>query len=461
MPYKYLITIIVFFSFSWKTNASYYSEATDTTSIWKVLSSGSIHTNVRYFYMNTDNSGDNYDAFAHGLNMGISYETKAWKNFSFGISSQWMYNLGSSSLSPDPKFPILNRYEIGLFDVLNPLSTNILSRLEKLYLNYNYQKSNIKIGRQIINSPFVNAQDGRLRPTMLSGIWLDWNEISKTKIELGYLGAISPRGTTQWFSIGESMGIYPQGVNPDGNKSNYYGNIESKGIAMLGITLKQLKTINFQFWNMYVDRVMNTHMLQADGQWPSNLKGQWVGGIQYLEQHALEQGGNPDQSKTYMTAGSMSRSWGARFGWENKQWKTSINFNRITNEGRYLMPREWGKDPFYTFLPRERNEGFGNVHAFVAKMAYQWKKIPLRTQLAQGYFYLPPTQDFVLNKYALPSYAQTNLELNFEPQGKWKGMTLSLIYVLKNQIDESKLADKFEINKVNMSHINVILNYTL
>ena len=31
------------------------------------------------------------------------------------------------------------------------------------------------------------------------------------------------------------------------------------------------------------------------------------------------------------------------------------------------MPREWGKEPFYTFLPRERNEGLGNIHAFTVK----------------------------------------------------------------------------------------------
>jgi hypothetical protein len=31
------------------------------------------------------------------------------------------------------------------------------------------------------------------------------------------------------------------------------------------------------------------------------------------------------------------------------------------------MPREWGRDPFYTFMPRERNEGYGDVNADIDK----------------------------------------------------------------------------------------------
>lgn len=458
---QWLIIAWALFNLSTAQATTLISNRTDSVSVWNALTNGKIHSNMRYFYMNTDNSGDNYDAYAHGLNVGISYETKPWKNFSVGISSQWIYNLGSSPFTPDSKFPILNRYEIGLFDMLNPSSTNILNRLEKLYLTYTYQKSNIKLGRQVINTPFINPQDGRLRPTAISGIWVDWNDIPKTKIEVGYIGAISPRSTTQWFNIGESIGIYPQGINPDGSKSNYYGNIHSNGIGMLGITFKQIKPVSIQVWNMYVDQVMNTNMLQADASIPTYSKSQWVAGIQYIEQHALEQGGNPISSKAYIKAGDMSRSWGAKFGWENKQWKASINYNRISGEGRYLMPREWGKDPFYTFMPREKNDGFGNVVAYVGKIAYQWKKIPLKTQMAHGYFHLPQVNDVALNKYAMPSYAQTNLELSYEPKEYWKGMTLSFIYVYKNQLENSILADKYVINKVNMSQVNVILNYSL
>ncbi|MFL0162988.1 OprD family outer membrane porin [Aquirufa salirivi] len=457
----YLILVCSLFVLRIAQANSTPASTSDSSSIWNTLTNGKIRPNLRYFYMNTDNVGEAYDAYAHGIGLGLSYESAPWKHISLGISGQWMYNINASSFVPDAKFPILNRYEMGLFDLIQPQSMSILSRLEKLYIAYSIQKSSIKMGRQVINTPFINPQDGRLRPTAIAGIWVDWNNIPQTKIEGGYIKAISPRSTTQWFDIGESMGIYPQGLNPDGSKSNYLGNIKSLGIGMIGITLKQWKPWSIQVWNMYVDQVMYTGMLQADAQWPTNQKSQWIAGVQYIEQHALQHGGNSEPSKTYMSTGAMSRTFGAKLGWENKQWKSSINFNRITGEGRYLMPREWGKDPFYTFMPRERNEGFGDVQAYVAKIAYQWKKIPVKTQVAHGYFLLPQVNEFALNKYAMPSYSQSNIEVTFEPKGKWKGSSFSLIYVYKNGMENGILADKFIINKVNMSQVNFIVNYNL
>ncbi|AWL08919.1 hypothetical protein HME7025_01055 [Aquirufa nivalisilvae] len=464
MPAKtiqYLILFCSVFLLSTVQANAWSSHATDSLSVWNAVTNGKIRPNLRYFYMNTDNAGESYDAYAHGINLGITYETIPWKHIRLGISGQWMYNIHSTSFAPDPKFPILNRYEMGLFDLMNPQASSVLGRLEKLYVNYQYIKSNVKAGRQVINTPFINPQDGRLRPTAVSGIWIDWNEISSTKIEAGFINSISPRSTTQWYGIGESIGIYPQGYNPDGSKSNYFGNVRSNGIGLLGITLKQIKPISLQIWNMYVDQIMHTSMVQADALWAASKHSQWVAGLQYLEQHALTQNENLESHKSYIHSGDISRSFGAKFGWENKQWKTSLNFNRITGEGRYLMPREWGKDPFYTFMPRERNEGLGDVQAYVAKISYQWNKVPLKTQIAHGYFLLPDATNFTLNKYAMPSYSQSNFDVSFEPKGKWQNLKFSMLYVYKKLLDNEIQADKFIINKVNMSQVNFIVNYEL
>ncbi|TBH73451.1 OprD family outer membrane porin [Aquirufa nivalisilvae] len=458
---RYLIQFCSVFLLSTVQANAWSSLATDSLSVWNAVTNGKIRPNLRYFYMNTDNAGESYDAYAHGINLGITYETIPWKHIRLGISGQWIYNIHSTSFAPDPKFPILNRYELGLFDLIHPQSKEILSRLEKLYIAYSIQKSSIKMGRQVINTPFINPQDGRLRPTAVSGIWIDWNEISSTKIEAGFINSISPRSTTQWYGIGESIGIYPQGYNPDGSKSNYFGNVQSNGIGLLGITLKQIKPISLQIWNMYVDQIMHTSMVQADALWAASKHSQWVAGLQYLEQHALTQNENLESHKSYIHSGDMSRSFGAKFGWENKQWKTSLNFNRITGEGRYLMPREWGKDPFFTFMPRERNEGLGDVQAYVAKISYQWNKVPLKTQIAHGYFLLPDVTNFTLNKYAMPSYSQSNFDVSFEPKGKWQNLKFSMLYVYKKLLDNEIQADKFIINKVNMSQVNFIVNYEL
>ena len=87
-----------------------------------------------------------------------------------------------------------------------------------------------------------------------------------------------------------------------------------------------------------------------------------------IKQDAVNAGGNNDPAKAYFKKGTKSFSFGGRAGWKNNKWETSLNYTRITAKGKYLMPREWGRDPFFTFLPRERNEGFGDVDAIMAKI---------------------------------------------------------------------------------------------
>lgn len=50
-----------------------------------------------------------------------------------------------------------------------------------------------------------------------------------------------------------------------------------------------------------------------------------------------------------MPKGNNAVSFGARLGWKEKHQDISFNYTRITQLGRYLMPREWGRDPFFTF----------------------------------------------------------------------------------------------------------------
>ena len=152
-------------------------------------------------------------------------------------------------------------------------------------------------------------------------------------------------------------------------------------------------------------------------------------------------------------------TFGAKAGWENRLWETSINYNRITADGRYLMPREWGREPFFTFLPRERNEGFGDVHAIMCKVNYQFAEIPLKTTLAAGYYQLPDVKNTRLNKYGLPSYTQMNADVRYAFRNFLKGLEGQLLVVGKWKKGETYYNKKYEINKVNMMLYNFVLNY--
>jgi hypothetical protein len=178
-----------------------------------------------------------------------------------------------------------------------------------------------------------------------------------------------------------------------------------------------------------------------------------------IGQYVLNEGGNPDPNKTYFNPNQSSFVFGARLGKQQGQWDHSINFTRITKDGRYLMPREWGRDPFYTFLLGERNEGMGDLNAYVIKSKFTAKHLPLNVNMGIGYYDLPDIMNFAMNKYSFPAYMQYNLDARYAFAGFWKGWEAQLIYFYKDAIGNTYNNPKYYINKADMGHFNFILNF--
>jgi hypothetical protein len=186
----------------------------------------------------------------------------------------------------------------------------------------------------------------------------------------------------------------------------------------------------------------------------------WIYGIQGIHQHSLGNGGNIDINKAYFQPNNSSFVFGVRLGKQlSEKQKITLNGTRITSHGRYLMPREWGRDPFYTFMPRERNEGYGDVWAMNALYSYGFTEMPLKIDVGIGRYKLPNIYNFELNKYGFPAYYQANLDVRYSMEDFFKGLEIQFLIVLKQAIEQQGYLPKFEINKVNLTHYNLILNY--
>lgn len=432
------------------------------------LRNGRFFGHTRMFSMLTNNSVGLTDYHANAVGVGIGYETGAWKGFQMGISGYAIYHLASSNLSNiDPLSNQSNRYELGLFDVTDPSNKNELDRLEDLYLKYTKKNFSAKLGKQHIRSPFINPQDGRMRPTLVEGLLMDYQHKKNTLVNVGVINKISPRSTVHWYGVGESMGLYGVGVNPDGSKSNFKGNMPASLIVFVGLETSLWKG-KLKIWDQVVTDIFESRLVQWDGKMGAGKssgrkkKGfSGVYGLQWIHQRSLSNGGNADVSKSYFPKGGTSNVFGARVGLQKeKAMKIWLNYTRITSDGRYLMPREWGRDPFYTFMPRERNEGYGNVHAATVVLGRDFAKVKgLSVDLSYGRFYLPDVKDYALNKYGFPAYQQCNVDVRYVFGGFLKGLDMQLLGVFKDAIKTTYDLPKYEINKVNLMHFNLILNY--
>jgi hypothetical protein len=206
----------------------------DTFSLERIFTKGDLKGSIRQFSMFTNNSEGLTDYYAMAIGAGLNYESRRWKNFQINFGGFFVHDLGSNDFSKiDPVTNTISRYDAGLFDVLE-LNNSLISRVEKLNIKYFFQKASLTFGKQIIKSPLVNPQDGRMTSSMMEGLYGDFNPTQKLHLEGGYLYRSGPRSTFEWFKIGNSIGTYPMGVSVDGKKSNCLSNVDYKAILMVG-----------------------------------------------------------------------------------------------------------------------------------------------------------------------------------------------------------------------------------
>ena len=390
-------------------------EVHDTTCITYALQHGKFHGHFRNFVMATDNANGLTDSWAWASGGGLRYESKSFYHFSVGIGGFFIFNLASSDLSLlDSLTHAPNRYELPLFDVEDGHNTRDIDRLEDLYLRYRNKHLSVIFGKQVINTPYINAQDGRMRPTGVEGAWLQARLLPKLSLQSGWLYNISPRGTVKWSSVAHSIGVYGQGVQPNGQKSDYAEHLHSSGIGLLGLTYKPSAAWNLQLWEQYVDGIFNTAMLQASYKHRTKHAGVLYAGLQLHRQDAIAHGGNPEPQKAYIQRGESSHVVSTQLGYQwHQNWDASLSGTVMGGDGRFLMPREWGREPFYTFLPRERSEGLGHSKAIVARLSRSAMKQHLKLSLAYGYFDNADVKTTAFNKYGLPDYHQINFDCRY------------------------------------------------
>ncbi|WP_020604914.1 OprD family outer membrane porin [Spirosoma spitsbergense] len=428
----------------------------------RFLRSGHLSVRGRLYWMNTNNRQGLSDYYALGMGAGVGYRTaRLVKHIELGGSVFFSKNLFSSNLAAlDPATGLGNRYEAGLFNVQDPASRAVLSRLEELYATYQFgRKSRVVLGRQLPHSPFLNPADGRLSPTFVEGLIAEWKESDNTQIQVEYLTRIAPRSTIGWYGVGESIGLYPVGIDVTGKPAQYGGNTRSASVIQVGVTQKAGHA-TLQLWDTRVQNVFNLLYARADLVWPTAEQRQWTAGVQVARQWTIGNGGNPDPAKAYAPPGNRSLVLSGRVGYQTPRWAAYANATRITAEGRFLFPREWGREPFYTFLMRERNEGFGDLTAVSANVFFTpTPRLKIETSL--GLYGLPDVKNYALNKYGMPAYRQINLNLTYRLKGSLSGFDTQVLLVHKGAVGTTYDNDRYVLNKVDMNQLYVILNYKL
>jgi hypothetical protein len=413
----------------------------------------------RTYWMSTSYSSEFKDDYALGSSLSLGIKGTFSDRWKIQAAYRGFANIWSSDIwEVDPISGQSNRYETGLFNYLEP-GQDVFGTLELFSLSYQTERWHLAIGRMGINTAWINPADGRLAPTLMEGASASFTPNSKWKLSGWYINRFLVRGTNRYLPIGESTGIYGSGRGLNGSPSQYVGNTHSDFVSVLQVdfhteghkfSLSQTLTQNISstFWAEWNYNLTN-----------SSKELNWIMGAQAGFQHGIGEGGNPDPILRYKDPTDQNWVFSAQGGLKIKKWKLISAFTKTGGNGRWLSPREWGKDAWFTFIPRERNEGFESLTAttFLAEF-YPSANWSIYGHL--GFHWLPEVQNAAANKYALPSYRQVNLGVKYRPSSRPK-MDFHLLMMNKEALNADGLTAGQRYNKVGLLHVNLIANFRI
>ncbi|WP_299986624.1 porin [uncultured Pontibacter sp.] len=424
-------------------------------SVKELFTKGEVEGHVRNYFMATFNHGSLSDNYANAIGAEIGYKTASLHGFRFGFAGLFTYNLFSSNIWErdfiSEKHPKL---ELELFDIEDPHNKADLDRLDELYLEYNSAKLRAKVGRFCFASPLMNPQDTRMKPYSFQGIKVQLPLQGKGLFTLAWFDHFSPRSTVEWFKAGETIGIFSLGVDEFGNPSAYTHQTHTKGVAVTGLQLNPSKQLQAEAWNYWIENVSNNSYGRAVVEVAPQVKA----GIEGLYQFQIGDGGNPESTQVYFPD---QKQWlaGGMLAYEPEDLHLSLNYLHIDGDGRFLFPREWGREQFFATISRGRLEGVGKSDLFVAKARKKWSG-NFTSELALARSWLPAPDDYRYNKYGAMSYWGWVADLNYRPSKPvLDGLSFRLLYIGRTSPDmDIPLKDMYY--NTNFHNINFVTQIT-
>ena len=160
--------------------------------------------------------------------------------------------------------------------------------LNELYIDWNlktfgWDKSNLRVGRQVIVNDFMLSYDARHKPQAFEGVVLNLNDFEDFKISLGHVQRFS-----SWSSQHDSGDAFNykfkdvEDVILDGFSVGE-GSFSTDGIHFVSVNYTGIENVDLTFYDYYADDLINTYGVDSYFALSDNL----VLNLKYAKQRAI------------------------------------------------------------------------------------------------------------------------------------------------------------------------------
>jgi hypothetical protein len=340
---------------------------------------GTFSGQFRAFYVDrTYNQGGTINRNALAVGGWIGYETAAWNGLSAGFKAYGVEAIRLHDFSVRSDAPGFTSYSPSL----NGFDGENYGFFGEAYLNYATGNTNIKIGRQRLDTPLAGADDARMLPNLFEAAILSNTDIENTTLIAGHVTQMTMGTFSNIYDNNQAFGL--QSGYGLGTTLAQSGNFEDMGVVALGagngtdgvtvgaIIYKGIDNLTLQAWDYYAWDLMNSIYLQADYGWNcllnENIK--MNASAQYINQSDVGDnlagialgGGDVDSNYWGVKLGASTGALSGYFAYSTTDSDTADNQGIIT---------PWGGMPAFTQGMVTRHQFFNDTDTWKVAATYK------------------------------------------------------------------------------------------
>ncbi|MBD3791898.1 MAG: outer membrane porin, OprD family [Campylobacterales bacterium] len=265
--------------------------------------------------------------------------------------------------------------------------------LGEAYLNYTYENTTLKVGRQKLDTPLAGADDARMLPNLFEAAVLTNSDLKDTtliaahitKESVGTFGNVYPTTSPSLLSLAIQSGYgygYKLGTNGEfaemGEIALGAGN-DTAGVTALAAIYKGIDGVTLQAWDYYAHDILNALYLQADIGWNCmfNDAVKMNASLQYINESDVGDA----------LAGKVdSNYWGVKLGATYGNLSGYVAYSQTADSngaenGGIITP--WGGMPAFTQGMVTRHQFFSDTDSYKVAATYNFSEYKVK---ATAYF---------------------------------------------------------------------------
>lgn len=366
---------------------------------------GDIFGQSRTFYIDRTYDGsinNNRSSLATGGYIG--YMTPEYNGFTAAIAAYGVY--GFDIHSEDAKVAGTATYDPSLYGD----NFENYGFIGELYVNYKMNNTNIKVGRQKLDTPLAGADDARMLPNLFEAAVLSNTDIENTTLILAHVlnqtvgtfgnvyGTPSMLSLQSGYGLGYKLGTDGEFTNMgtialgDSDADGNFVDNETAGVTALA-ALYSNGAFSLQVWDYIAWDILNAIYLEGDYTMDINENAKIKLSAQFINQSDIGDALAGKVDSNYL-AGKITGIFG-NFSAYAAYSTTDSNDDTVTHGG-ILTP--WGGMPAYTQGMVTRHQFFADTDAFKVAATYKFVDYGVSASAYYASFDIGAANTFLSNR---------------------------------------------------------------